>query len=247
MTGREIIQALHDGRHVFASAIVGMSPQWPELAKKLRHRLRVRRHRTRPARPANAVVPVPDVSRRWACRRSCASRATTRSRRARCSTPGPAAIIGPYLETADQVRGLVGAVKLRPLKGPPARGGAARPQHAGTGVGRLPGEAQRRQDSDRQHRERAGDREPARHLLRAGTRRGADRPARPVVQSGHPRAVRRTRGSTKRCARSSASPANTASARASTSGSAWIRRSRGRRPAATSSCTAPTSPRSAAR
>jgi hypothetical protein len=34
MTGREIIQALHDGRHVFASAVVGISPQWPELAKK---------------------------------------------------------------------------------------------------------------------------------------------------------------------------------------------------------------------
>ena len=34
MTGREIIQALHDGQHVFASAIVGISPQWPELAKK---------------------------------------------------------------------------------------------------------------------------------------------------------------------------------------------------------------------
>ena len=34
MTGREIIQALHDGQYVFASAVVGMSPQWPELAKK---------------------------------------------------------------------------------------------------------------------------------------------------------------------------------------------------------------------
>ena len=34
MTGREIIQALHDGRHVFASAIVGMSPLWPDLAKQ---------------------------------------------------------------------------------------------------------------------------------------------------------------------------------------------------------------------
>ena len=30
---------------------------------------------------------------------------------------GAGGVIGPYLETADQVRGLVGAVKLRPLKG----------------------------------------------------------------------------------------------------------------------------------
>ena len=34
MTGREIVRALHDGRRVFASAVVGISPQWPALAKK---------------------------------------------------------------------------------------------------------------------------------------------------------------------------------------------------------------------
>src|SRR5258708_10926160 len=30
---------------------------------------------------------------------------------------GAGGIIGPYVESAEQVRGLVGAVKLRPLKG----------------------------------------------------------------------------------------------------------------------------------
>ena len=30
---------------------------------------------------------------------------------------GAGGVIGPYLETADQARALVGAVKLRPLKG----------------------------------------------------------------------------------------------------------------------------------
>src|SRR3954465_10247379 len=34
MTGREIIEALHHGRRVFASAVVGISPQWPALAKQ---------------------------------------------------------------------------------------------------------------------------------------------------------------------------------------------------------------------
>lgn len=47
----------------------------------------------------------------------CGFRATIRSRRARRLDAGAGGIIGPYLETAEQVRGLVGAVKYRPLKG----------------------------------------------------------------------------------------------------------------------------------
>jgi 4-hydroxy-2-oxoheptanedioate aldolase len=34
MTGREIVQALHEGRYVFSSAIVAPSPLWPALAKQ---------------------------------------------------------------------------------------------------------------------------------------------------------------------------------------------------------------------
>ena len=34
MNGREIIQALHEGRRVYSSAIVAMSPLWPNLAKQ---------------------------------------------------------------------------------------------------------------------------------------------------------------------------------------------------------------------
>ena len=33
MTGREIVQALHDGRFVYSSAIVAPSPLWPNLVK----------------------------------------------------------------------------------------------------------------------------------------------------------------------------------------------------------------------
>src|SRR5947209_3962260 len=38
MTGREIIEALHQGRRVFASAVVGVSPQWPALRAYLEQR-----------------------------------------------------------------------------------------------------------------------------------------------------------------------------------------------------------------
>ena len=34
MNGREIIQALHEGRRVFSSAVVATSPLWPSLAKQ---------------------------------------------------------------------------------------------------------------------------------------------------------------------------------------------------------------------
>jgi 2-keto-3-deoxy-L-rhamnonate aldolase RhmA len=116
MTGREIIQALHDGRHVFSSAIVGISPQWPELAKKTgidfvfvdTEHIPLDRQtlsylcQTYTALGLPPVVRLPCNDPFEACK---------------ALDAGAGGVIGPYLETADQVRGLVGAVKLRPLKG----------------------------------------------------------------------------------------------------------------------------------
>jgi len=34
MNGREIIAALHEGRHVFSSAMISPSPLWPSLVKQ---------------------------------------------------------------------------------------------------------------------------------------------------------------------------------------------------------------------
>ncbi|MCI0700760.1 MAG: aldolase/citrate lyase family protein [Planctomycetia bacterium] len=116
MTGREIIQALHDGRYVFASAIVGMSPLWPELAKKTgidfvfvdTEHIPLDRQtlswicQTYQALGLPPVVRIPSNDPFEACK---------------ALDAGAGGIIGPYLETADQLRGLVGAVKLRPLKG----------------------------------------------------------------------------------------------------------------------------------
>ncbi|MBM3982430.1 MAG: aldolase [Planctomycetes bacterium] len=116
MTGREIIEALHAGRHVFASAVVGVSPQWPDLAKKTgidfvfvdtEHMPLDRQTlsylcQTYTALGLPPVVRIPCNDPFEACK---------------ALDAGAGGIIGPYLETADQVRALVGAVKLRPLKG----------------------------------------------------------------------------------------------------------------------------------
>jgi 2-keto-3-deoxy-L-rhamnonate aldolase RhmA len=116
MTGRDIIRALHEGRHVFASAIVGISPQWPELAKKLgidfvfvdTEHIPLDRQtlsylcQTYQALGLPPVVRIPCNDPFEACK---------------ALDAGAGGIIGPYVETAEQVRGLAGAVKLRPLKG----------------------------------------------------------------------------------------------------------------------------------
>src|SRR5436189_240942 len=116
MTGREIIQALHAGRHVFSSAVVGISPQWPELAKKTgidfvfvdTEHIPLDRQtlsylcQTYQALGLPPVVRLPCNDPFEACK---------------VLDAGAGGVIGPYLETADQVRDLVGAVKWRPLKG----------------------------------------------------------------------------------------------------------------------------------
>lgn len=116
MTGREIIQALHDGRRVFASAVVGMSPLWPELAKKTGIDF---------VFVDTEHIPLDRQTLAWTCQ-TYQALGLPPVVRIPCNDPfeackaldaGAGGIIGPYLETADQVRGLVGAVKLRPLKG----------------------------------------------------------------------------------------------------------------------------------
>src|SRR4051794_34392652 len=116
MTGREIISALHEGRRVFASAVVGVSPQWPALAKQtgidfvfidtehvpLDRQTLSYLCQTYQALGLPPVVRIPCNDPFEACK---------------VLDAGAGGVIGPYVETADQVRGLVGAVKLRPLKG----------------------------------------------------------------------------------------------------------------------------------
>ena len=116
MTGREIIQALHDGRRVFSSAIVGISPQWPDLAKKTgidfvfvdTEHIPLDRQtlsylcQTYTALGLPPVVRIPCNDPFEACK---------------ALDAGAGGVIGPYLETPEQVRALAGAVKWRSLKG----------------------------------------------------------------------------------------------------------------------------------
>ncbi len=116
MTGRDIIQALHDGKRVFSSAIVAMSPQWPSLAKQTGIDF---------VFVDTEHIPLDRQTLSWICQ-TYQALGLPPVVRIPCNDPfeackvldaGAGGVIGPYVETAEQVRGLVGAVKLRPLKG----------------------------------------------------------------------------------------------------------------------------------
>lgn len=116
MNGREIIKALHEGGRVFSSAIVAMSPLWPNLAKQAGIDF---------VFVDTEHIPLDRQTLSWICQ-TYQALGLPPVVRLPCNDPfeackvldaGAGGVIGPYLETADQVRGLVGAVKYRPLKG----------------------------------------------------------------------------------------------------------------------------------
>jgi 2-keto-3-deoxy-L-rhamnonate aldolase RhmA len=116
MNGREIIRALHDGKRVYSSAIVAMSPLWPNLAKQTGIDF---------VFVDTEHIPLDRQTLSWICQ-TYQALGLPPVVRIPCNDPfeackvidaGAGGVIGPYIETADQVRELVGAVKLRPLKG----------------------------------------------------------------------------------------------------------------------------------
>lgn len=116
MTGHEIVKALHEGRYVYSSAIVAMSPLWPALAKQTGIDF---------VFVDTEHIPLDRQTLSWICQTYLAMGLPSVVRLP-CNDPfeackvldaGAGGVIGPYVETADQVRGLAGAVKLRPLKG----------------------------------------------------------------------------------------------------------------------------------
>lgn len=116
MNGREIIQALHMGKRVFSSAMVSSSPLWPNLVKQAGVDF---------VFVDTEHTPIDRQTLSWICQTYLAMglpsvvRLPSNDPFEACKVldAGAGGVIGPYLETADQVRGLVGAVKLRPLKG----------------------------------------------------------------------------------------------------------------------------------
>lgn len=116
MNGREVIAALHAGKYVFSSAIVATSPLWPNLVKQSGVDF---------VFVDTEHTPIDRQTLSWICQTYLAMGLPSVVR-IPCNDPfeackaldaGAGGIIGPYLETADQARALVGAVKLRPLKG----------------------------------------------------------------------------------------------------------------------------------
>ena len=116
MTGREIIQALHEGRRVFSSAAVAISHLWPGLFKQAGIDF---------VFVDTEHTPLDRETLSWICQ-TYQALGLPPVVRIPCNDPfeaakvldaGAGGVIGPYLETADQARELAGAVKLRPLKG----------------------------------------------------------------------------------------------------------------------------------
>ena len=116
MNGRQIIEALHAGSRVFSSAMVSTSPLWPNL---------VRQSGIDFVFVDTEHTPIDRQTLAWICQAyqgfglPPVVRIPSNDPFEACQAldAGAGGIIGPYVETADQVRGLVGAVKLRPLKG----------------------------------------------------------------------------------------------------------------------------------
>ncbi|MSU79903.1 MAG: aldolase [Gemmataceae bacterium] len=116
MTGREIIQRLHDGKRVFSLATVNPSPLWPNLVKQIGVDF---------VFVDTEHTPIDRQTLSWICQ-TYSAMGIPPVVRLPCNDPyeackaldgGAGGIIGPYVETPEQVRGLVGAVKWRPLKG----------------------------------------------------------------------------------------------------------------------------------
>jgi 4-hydroxy-2-oxoheptanedioate aldolase len=109
-------QSLREGRRVYATAVVSPSPLWPAaLAAAAVDFVFIDTEHTPLDRHAVA----------WMCR-LCQAAGVPPVVRIPCPDPfeackvldaGAAGIIAPYIETADQVRGLAGVTRFRPVKG----------------------------------------------------------------------------------------------------------------------------------
>ena len=116
MTGEEIRKALHDGRRVYGTAILSTSPRWPEAVARIGLDF---------VFIDTEHIPIDRHQLSWMCR---AYRALNVAPIVRVPAPDPylacmaldggaVGLIFPYVESADEVRSLWEAVRLRPLKG----------------------------------------------------------------------------------------------------------------------------------
>ena len=116
MNGTELREALHDGRRVYGTAIISTSPRWVDAATQcgLDFVFIDTEH-----------IPIARTQLAWMCSAYAGAglapivRITRPDPYEACTAldGGASGVIAPYVETADQVRALTGAVKWRPLKG----------------------------------------------------------------------------------------------------------------------------------
>ena len=113
---KELSNALRSGQRVYGTLVVSTSPKWPEAVRNagLDFVFIDTEH-----------IPIDRETLSWMCR---AYAAAGLAPLVRIPSPCPVAacqvldggargIVAPYVESAEEVRELVGAVKLRPLKG----------------------------------------------------------------------------------------------------------------------------------
>jgi 4-hydroxy-2-oxoheptanedioate aldolase len=116
LTGREIIAALHAGKPVYSTSITSPSPYWPQFVKNIgidfvfldTEHIPQDRFILSHMCKTYAALGIPPVVR-VPCNDAYEA--------SKVLDGGAGGVIGPYVETADQVRALVGAVKYQPLKG----------------------------------------------------------------------------------------------------------------------------------
>ena len=116
MNGTELGHALRNGRRAYGTLIVSPSPSWPNLVATIgldfvfidTEHIPIDRHdlswmcRTYRAMNIAPVVRIPSPDPYQACT---------------VLDGGACGVVAPYIESAEQVQKLVGAVKLRPIKG----------------------------------------------------------------------------------------------------------------------------------
>ena len=116
MKGREIRAALHAGQRVYSTAVIAMSHRWPEAVQHAGCDF---------VFIDSEHTPLDRETLAWICQ---AYRAVDVPPVVRIPSPDPyeaakvldggaGGVIAPYVESADEVRGLVAAARYRPLKG----------------------------------------------------------------------------------------------------------------------------------
>src|SRR5262245_42402682 len=116
MRGREIRQSLHEGRLIYSTAITAPSPRFPELLRKAG---------TDFVFIDTEHTPLGRETLSWMCQVFAALGIPPVVRipspdpyeAAKVLDGGAGGVIGPYVESAEQVRALTGAARWRPLKG----------------------------------------------------------------------------------------------------------------------------------